>query len=59
MNSKTFFLSIKRDVSDWLLAYRDSSSVLWSIVDTIREYEQKFNTLGDLSEIADHPYDKD
>lgn len=59
MNSKTFFLAVKRDVSDWLLAYRDSATVLWSIADTIREYEQKFNVLSDCEDTVEHPYDGD
>ena len=59
MDNKTFFLAVKRDVSDWLLAYRDSSSVLWSIVNTIKEYEQKFSNLGDVETTVKHPFDKD
>ena len=40
MNSDDFYREVKKHTVNWLLAYKDSSSVLWAITDVIKQYEQ-------------------
>ena len=40
MNSDDFYREVKKHMVSWLLAYKDSSSVLWAITDVIKQYEQ-------------------
>jgi len=59
MNSDDFYREVKKHTVNWLLAYKDSSSVLWAITDVIKRYEQSRNswvTLENIKTLDEDPH---
>ena len=60
MNSDDFYREVKKHTVNWLLAYKDSSSVLWAITDVIKQYEQARDSrviLENIKTLEEDPHD--
>lgn len=55
MNDMSFVHSVKHELAQWLLATKDSSSVLWAITDIVRQYESKVGYSGSVKVTENHP----
>jgi len=51
MTSEEFYQVVRKHMVNWLLAYKDSTTVLWGITDAIKEYEQARDSLRILENI--------
>lgn len=51
MTNDDFYQTVRKHLIDWLLAYKDSSTVLWAITDTIKQYEQSLESRNVLENI--------
>lgn len=51
MTNDDFYQTVRKHMVDWLLAYKDSSTVLWAITDAIKQYEKSLDSRNLLENI--------